>query len=273
MKGDIDMKRIVTLFLVLVLLSFTGCRKAENTSSAVDITASELVTSAYESEISSDNVISDTSSEVNSVPSKTESTSTKPTVSSDKTESKSEISGTTIVTPTTYFEKYKLQLSPHNTNFCFNSDTTHNCGVTKKVTFTSGNITEHPLYNNDSVPKEQIAVSDYKYVTFETYGDRNACQYSTISLVFDKYTGTLLPPWEWVEISYNGETQKIISVLDGAGAGFATQSVFCPKNYDGLVFVVIPEVHKEVPTDGKTHTIDEFIDFENDKYFLFAQNN
>lgn len=258
-------------------MTFTGCKKSKKSLSDFDSPSELILTDKNNSSYKNEGSNSDSQSVSESITTSNNVTENK-TKNTSSIITKSENEPKTInnnpqpVAPQSYFEKNNLKLSANTTNFCFNNEANHNCGIAKKITFTSENITEHPLYNDESVPKEQISVSNYKFVTFETYGDRNACLYSMISYVFDKYTGTVLAPWEWVEISYNGQTQKIISVLDGGGGGCAAQSVFCPQNYDGLVFVVIPQNHKEIPNDGKKHTIDELIDFKNDKYYMFAES-
>ena len=270
---------LATLILILTL----GGKGNNNTSSDVDTNSSEIVSSVDDTsstETPSNEVGSEESSSQTSTPSKTEITSA-PTTSTNKTESKNETSSTTTpATPTTYLEKHNLKLSPLTTNVCFSTEAGHKCGTHKTITVKRENLADSECFYEDVVSKGSINITEYDRVGFETYNGWFDEGYSECYLddgapfcVFDKYTGIVLETFEWNEISYNGTTHKLVSVPDGAGGGWFGQSVYCPKDYDGLVFVVIKEdYNRNIFDDGKTHTIDEIIDFENDKYYLFAAN-
>lgn len=296
-------KRIViisSIILAIVLLSVIliltlGDKGNNNTSSNIDTNSSEIISSTDESssetDTSSDEVSSGTSSEEissqTSTPSKTESTST-PTTSTNKTESKNETSSTpttTPTTPTTYFEKHNLKLSPLTTNVCFNTDAGHKCGTHKKITMTKENLADKEIVYDDLVSEGKIDITKYNSLCFQSYDgwfdeDYSDCRMDAnastggMAYVFDKYTGIILnTTFGWKEMQYNNKTYKAAHIADGGGGGWVVQTVYYPKDYDGLIFVkTCKEDKNNIMNDGKIHTIDEIIDFKNDKYYLFAAN-
>ena len=276
---------IATIILILTL----GGKNENNTSSDIDTNSSEIVSSSDESssetETSSDEENSKTSSEVNSsqtsTPNKTESSST-PTTSTNKTESKSETTSTpttTPATPTTYFEKHNLKLSPLTTNVCFNIEAGHKCALEKHTKITVGDMNNYPD-NDFAYEAEQggINVSEYKYIEFEIYDGWFDEGYSDCGIdpmgiyFFDKYTGTYFMNAKWQEISHNGKTYKIAVYPWGFGGGMTNYIAFCPKDYDGLIVSATAIRDNDNLTDDKVHTFDEVIDLKNDKYYLFAAN-
>lgn len=286
------MKKLLAFILALLILALAGCSKVDNTSSDVDTNSSEIVSSNDESsstETSSNETSSETSSEESSsnnsvslqtsIPSKTETTSTL-TTSIDKTESKNETSSTTT-TPTTYFEKHNLKLSTISNDVCFNDDPNHTCSSNKKFNLSVMDMPE--MYKDFFCAElfgEQYDISKYKVIDCSYSVDCFDSNYST-PIFFDKYTGALLgygklgnSDWPyWQELNCNNKN-IYISVNRAIFLGISAHQLYCPKNYDGAIVAIIK--NKDIPygkiNDGETHTIDEIIDFENDKYYLFAAN-
>lgn len=280
---------LAIVIAIIILILTLGGKNENNTSSDIDTNSSEIVSSADKnssSNTSSDKASSATGSEENSsqtsTPNKTESTST-PTTSTNKTESKNETSSTpttTPTTPTTYLEKHNLKLSPLTTNVCFNTEAGHKCGTHKEISITKENLADSEWLYNDLVSDGGIDVSKYNCLHFQSYNgwfdDYSECYMNDdgLALVFDKYTGIVLNTfYGWIELKYNDKTYKVAHTADGGGGGCTEQSVYCPKDYDGLIFVKTCKKDKNnFMNDGKTHIIDEIIDFKNDKYYLFAAN-
>ncbi len=191
----------------------------------------------------------------------------------------------TTTTPTVYYEKYNLKFSSLSTNVCFNTEAGHTCGRHKTITIEQENLVDSGLFEiyKEMISMDGTDVTKYNRVCFKTYNgwfdeDYSDCHFDSGApfYAFDKYTGTIFNAYnDWVQITYNGKTYKISYIPDGMGGGGTEQSVCCPKDYDGLVFVMMAEndMNREIINDGKIHTIDEVIDFENDKYYLFSAGN
>ena len=191
----------------------------------------------------------------------------------------------TPTTPTAYYEKYNLKFSSLSTNVCFNTEAGHTCGQHKTISIRKNNLVDmeaEDIYD-DLISKGGIDKANYNCIHFDTYNgwfdaDYSECYFNGGApfYAFDKYTGTIFNAYfDWIQITYNGDTYKISFIPDGMGGGGTEQSVYCPKEYDGLVFVMMAEndMNRDIINDGKIHTIDEVIDFENDKYYLFSAGN
>lgn len=302
------MKKILSVILALTLiLALSGCKKTNNTSSESEF-SSELLISSNEEDVVS---IEDNNSETTVVNSSEESKINSSTVTpSTNVNSKVNSNETTVSTnnssqtteenkPTTYFEKHNLKLSPLTTKMCFNTDKNHVCGTDgadeKSITITITNCAdmkkdEYEIACN-ILAEENLDVSKYKQVLFENAMDFSYKIPRFPTFIFDKNTGIILSHHDsvryygdqtccegmevWTEISINQHTEKIWSSSFGGGLYWWEWNCFCPKDYDGLVFVIMEDKNncKGRISDGKIHTIDEVIDFENDKYYLFAANS
>ena len=281
------MKKAVTIILIITLiLAFVGCKKIDNTSSESDISSEPIISSNRENVVSIEDNTSDitvTSSEE----SKKNSSAVTPSTnvnSTEKTVSKNnDTPSQTIIKnkQSTFFEKHNLKLLPLTTNVCFNTEAGHICGTHKTITFVKDKLENLEWLDtySDYIKDGQIDVSKYKYIMIETgtgafYDDYSECfkKYNHY-YVFDKYTGIVFNDWVWTEILYKEKNCKIIKILDGGNAGYYEESIYCPEDYDGAVFLMTESYNYNKLNDGKSHTIDEFIDFENDKYYLFAANN
>lgn len=296
-KTIIIISSAVAVVLAAVILILTlGGKSENNNSSDIDTTSSEIVSSADESSADSDTsseetvsteTNSDISSSQTSTPSKTESSST-PTTSTNQTASKNETTSTPTTaptTPTTYFEKHNLKLSPLTTNVCFNTEAGHKCGTHKKIVMETRDLATEEKYYDDLIAEGNVDIAKYNIVCFQSYDGWFDDDYSNclmdanastggMAYVFDKYTGTILNTFfGWTDIQFDNKTYKVANIADGGGGGWIVQSVYYPKDYDGLIFAKVYEKDKNnIMNDGKTHTIDEVIDFKNDKYYLFAVN-
>lgn len=281
------MKKILSVFLALTLiLALSGCKKTNNTSSESELSSEPIISSNEEDVISIENNSSETTVVNSSEESKINSSTVTPSTnvnskvnSNETTVSTNNSSQTTVENkPTTYFEKNNLKLSAFTTNVCFNTEQGHICGTHKTISIKKDKLSNLEWIDTYSeyISKGQINIAKYIYIMFETYDgflddDYSDCCTNFMYYVFDKYTGVVFDPLKWIEITYNEKTYKIISILDGGGGGYYTQSIYCPEDYDGAIFAKTESY--DYFDDGKLHTIDEYIDFENDKYYLFAANS
>ena len=221
----------------------------------------------------------------NSTTSNTPSNNTSGNNSNNNSSANQNTQTQTPTTPTAYYEKYNLKFSSLSTNVCFNTEAGHTCGRHKTITIEKENLVDSGMFEiyKEMISIEGIDVTKYNRVCFKTYNgwfdeDYSDCYFDSGApfYAFDKYTGTIFNAYnDWIQITYNGKTYKILYIPDGMGGGGTEQSVCCPKDYDGLVFVMMAEndMNRDIINDGKIHTIDEVIDFENDKYYLFSAGN
>lgn len=293
------MKKLLAFVLVLSILTLAGCSKTSDSlsdtpsdvSSQFEINTSEIISSSEDissDETSSEDITSSqvdestTTSSIESTPSSKVEETTPPTSSESGTESKNE-TPTTPTQPTTFFEKHDLKLTPISNELCLNDDPNHTCPYDKEISLPIYDLGENDKYLfAEEIFGNSFDPSNYKvvgyFISAEYTYDLFSCG-MTSTVIFDKYTGTILLYSKarnnqgWQELTYNNK--KIYTRYNaGGGAGGRGEGIYCPLNYDGVIFAVVKDL--EIPDAdidaGKITKADEIIDFENDTYYLFAAN-
>lgn len=301
------MKKIIAIFLTLVLLTvLAGCKKTNITSSETELLNSFPVLSSVEesivvpeNEVSSINSSSEesktntskvTPNQSNSIISSQQSNSISNT--SDTEEKATSAQSSSIISsqqsnsvnnttnteqsekqkPTTWFEKQGFKITPFTEKFCPSNGIGHNCNNELQVTETI----------NDDNPNEKTVMITYSNYQ-ECYGDMSF-------IAFDRYTGMAIRYYRYFndEKSYDGFVSEL--EINGKKIPFSWDSdsfddvdskihirrmrIFCPTDYDGVVFVLGNYLEWSDNFDSsKLHTIDELIDFSGGKYYFFSASN
>lgn len=293
-------KTFLPVFLAAVMVfSLCGCGGSEITTSDISVPTSSTTTTITQRTTTTTEDTTATTTATTTTEATTATTTTTTTAKPTTTTKKPTTTTTTTkkgTTPTTthataataakeetWFEKNGFAITPLTDDLCFNDNPDHKCAVDEDFGIIEGN--KDAFGNTVSVP------DGYKYVEYyvKAYSQAAACapgHFSKRMIAVDRYTGTVINgviSWnddyekEYVYKTFkvNGKTVSAAWDGDGGTAYFYANGVLCPVNYDGLVFAV---ADKYISTtwgtgDGKTHTLDEFIDFDTAEYYFFSASN
>lgn len=258
------MKKTISLILItlITMLTIMGCAKetskvnipVKTTEKETDSEATEEVTTVVEDttteneEVTTEKeiitTVEQTTTEVITTTKKEPATTKKEPVTTKKAEEttkkeqvtttkkeeqttvKIEETTTEKTTGDTWFEKQGYELTPKSqvTRYCGSTDKDHDCGGQIYTAI------EEPYFEYES---------EYKKVVFGVL--YTECYYNADAefdmIIFDKYTGIVISR-STSEFEFKG---KKIKITYGFGGGsYRIRSVECPVEYDGLIFMVIP---------------------------------
>lgn len=277
------MKKRVWSIMIMLLLILTACGKKDIESSQGEI-GSELAETESETEEQTESEMTgepiiETESQVADVPEAEENTDTETIINSEgmsetteetnQEPEDSEINNSETteteeimqdVVKDTWFGEQGFTFTALTEDFCPNNDSSHDCNMWFEIYQDVEDCEEGYRHEYIVFPNKNTYYEGYRVEAFDMY---TGTYFDFCSTLEDGY----------IPVEYNGET---ISILFGGGSpweGVVTMDIFCPIDYDGVVFALVPRDCVEMPKASeygtKVFKIDEIVDFTQGGYYFF----
>lgn len=265
------------LLATIMMLILCGCGGDETTSDSY-ATTSIVTTTTDTTTITTEATTTTTTIETTTTTAaKPTSTTKKPTIMTKATTTARATTTTQAATTKpvkkSWFDEHGFKITPLTEetveNFCMNKDESHICTTNKMF-----GVVENGGYFGDR-PCETDGCKDVVFYRNTSCASNETVANGGTVVAFDRYTGYVFVGCDSEsgnEINIDGKT-IFAEAGNGLWGGIYEHCVTCTVDYDGVVFLLSPDIKTEKLWDDKIHTIDEFIDFDTAEYYFFSASN